>query len=148
MRYVKILLLIFFGSCADSKRVPKQYLQPAQMQQVLMDLLVADAVNSLQISKDTAFKLQEQNRAAAEQVYKSYKITREQFEKSYGYYLSRPDLLQPIADSMAAIANRRSIETPLPTIVPATNTSSTDSLKNRYRYGNYRPDTSKQVRNR
>lgn len=148
MRSVKILLLVFFCSCADSKHVPGQYLQPVQMQQVLMDLLIADAVNSLQISKDTAFKLQEQNKAAAEQVFKSYKISREQFEKSYSYYLSRPDLLQPIADSMAAIANRRSIETPLPTTVPTTNLSSRDSLKNRFRNGNYRPDTSGQVRNR
>lgn len=145
MKFVRLFLFVLSCSCTDSKRVPKQYLQPAQMQQVLMDLFIADAVNSLQISNDTSFRLQEQNKAAAEQVFKSYKISRDEFEKSYGFYLSRPDLLQPIADSLAAIANRRSLETPLPTTAP--NTSLQDSLKNRYRYGNYRPDTTKQIRN-
>lgn len=145
MRWVKFSLLLFFCSCVDSKRVPKQFLQPAQMQQVLMDLLITDAVNSLQISKDTGFKLQEQNKAAAEQVFSSHKISRAQFEKSYGYYLSRPDLLQPIADSMAAIANRRSIETPLPTTAP--NLTQRDSIKNRFRNGNYKQDTTRKMGN-
>jgi hypothetical protein len=150
MRVLKLLLLLFFCSCADSKRVPAQYLQPQQMQKVLMDLLIADAVNSLQITTDTGFKLQEQNKAAAEQVFKSHKISKDRFEKSYAFYLSRPDLLQPIADSMVAVANRRSTEA---TVAPTTSPSSMvpDSIKLRFlktKNGHYSKDTAGQVRDR
>jgi Domain of unknown function (DUF4296) len=146
MKLVTLILIFCLFSCNDSKRVPKDFLQPLQMQQILFDLFITDAYNSSVISNDASFKLQEQNKVAAEQVFKSYKITRTQFEKSYAFYLSHPDLLKPIADSMAVIATRRSEEKTLPTIpVIATNK---DSLKKNFQNGYNRKDTSRKIRNR
>jgi Domain of unknown function (DUF4296) len=147
MKTACLFFLLILCSCNESKKVPKEFLQPVQMQNILMDLLITDAVNSLSTGNmDSSFKLPDQNKAAAEMVFRSYKITRDHFEKSYAFYLSRPDLLKPIADSMAAVANRRSLEVTTPSVTdkPAV----PDSIKKRFLHGNNSKDSAGQVRNR
>lgn len=101
---------LFLFSCSGKNKVPSNLIQPRQMQKIMMDLLIVDAVNTQRSLNDTSFKLKEYNVASLLRVLENYKISRELFYKSYDYYLSNPAILKPITDSLVAEANRRSAD--------------------------------------
>lgn len=121
-----------FYSCGGNNDVPGDIIPPKKMQLVLTDILIADAVNNLRVSKDTGFKVTDHNKAAMLQIFKNHKIAKEEFQKSYEFYLSHPDLLKPIADSISATSGRM------------LNEFNSDTTKNRI-HGNHIPDTARQV---
>jgi Domain of unknown function (DUF4296) len=104
------ITLLFFVSCSGKTSVPADMVQPAKMQHILMDILIADAVNSQQASVDTSKKLIDVNSKSVIQVLKNHNLTVKDFLRSYDFYLSHPDVLKPVADSLAAIVTRRSAE--------------------------------------
>jgi Domain of unknown function (DUF4296) len=62
------------------------------------------------VAKDTAKNLQEESIHYYEKVFRLHKTTKEQFEKSYRYYQSRPELAHVLFDSISAQAARRRYE--------------------------------------
>ncbi|MBX9783048.1 MAG: DUF4296 domain-containing protein [Chitinophagaceae bacterium] len=101
-----LVLMVGCWSCGGSNDIPGDIIAPKKMQLVLTDILIADAVNNERVSKDTGFKVTDHNKAAMLQIFKNYKISKEEFQKSYDFYLSHPDLLKPIADSISATGTR------------------------------------------
>lgn len=99
-------MALFITACINKKDVPKNIIKPQKMQKVMMDMLLADAVNTEISTRDTGFKLAAQNKFKFEQVFKNYNITNDQFYKSYNYYLSHPDIFKSITDSLVTISER------------------------------------------
>ncbi|MGN6418818.1 MAG: DUF4296 domain-containing protein, partial [Pseudobacter sp.] len=71
-----------------------------------------------------------------DQVFQVHKITREEFVKSYKFYLSRPDISKVMFDSIASRANRKREEqynkppeTPVPSDSAAMTARKLDSLR-------------------
>ena len=95
-------------ACVGEESVPDKYIQPKKMQAVLLDLFTVDAVNTEKSYRDTAFKLQLQNKSDYTRVFQLHKISRENFEESYSYYRAHPVLLKQVIDSLDAEALRRS----------------------------------------
>lgn len=106
-----LMLPLIVSACINKNDVPQNIIKPQKMQKVMMDMLLADAVNSEMSSRDTNFKLTAQNKYRFEQIFKNHQISKDQFYKSYNYYLSHPDIFKPITDSIASISERiRTIE--------------------------------------
>jgi hypothetical protein len=108
--WLLVIFLLFLYACSGTERVPSKYLQPEKMTAVLLDLYTADAINTEYSYRDSSFQLQLKNKVFFERVFKLHKITRDQFETSYSFYLEHPVLLKRIVDSLDASAGRMSKE--------------------------------------
>lgn len=127
-----LCLLLLFVSCSDKNKIPKGVLPPAKMQAVLTDILVADVLNNERILKDTALKLAVENAAYFQKIFQLHHISKKEFDKSYNFYLKRPDLFKVISDSINSVVNRRNDHL----------TIGTDTLKNKP-HGDYLKKTSR-----
>jgi hypothetical protein len=119
-------LIIFFivanlAACTDRTSVPKNIIQPATMQKILKDVIIAGVYSDQFITKDTLkHDKRKANNELMDSVFKLHKITREEFKESLSFYESRPDLNKMIFDSLAADANRHKPElfAPKPSVRP------------------------------
>lgn len=113
--------LIFVISCSDKNNIPEGVLSPRKMQAVLTDILVTDVLNNDRILKDTSLKLPVENASYFLKIFQLHNTTRNEFSRSYNFYLKRPDLLKVITDSVSSDINRRN----------QNSNKETDSLKSR-----------------
>ncbi|MFT3846901.1 MAG: DUF4296 domain-containing protein [Lacibacter sp.] len=107
---IVFVLLIALTSCSDKKDIPDGILSMQRMEAILSDLLIADALNTERAARDTSFKVQKENASYFLSIYKAHKTDSVQFNRSYAYYLKRPDLLKEISDTVIAVLNRNSIK--------------------------------------
>jgi hypothetical protein len=129
---MKILILIYCSiiftiiSCSDKNNIPEGVLSPKKMQAVLTDILVADVLNNERILKDSVLKLPAENASYFLRIFQLHNTTRNEFSRSYIFYLRRPDLLKVITDSVSSDISRRNQNL----------NKGPDTLKNRP-HGNY-----------
>ncbi len=100
MRILFCLLTVFFIACSSKLDVPSGILPFEKMQSVIWDMLRADALVSNQAIKDTSLNKVTASTNMYQQVFKIHNITKEEFKRSLKYYQSRPDLLQPMFDTL------------------------------------------------
>jgi hypothetical protein len=112
---IGIVLLFFFIGCTNQYKVPKDVLPKDKMEVVLWDMILADRYSANFLVKDSTKNLKEETFKMYDQVFTLHKITRQQFVKSFKYYLARPDIAQKMLDSLATHANRRREEIYRPT---------------------------------
>lgn len=103
-------ILIVCISCSDKNKIPEGIMKPSKMQAVLTDILIADAMNGERVIKDTSLKLPVENASYFLKVFQLHQTTRNEFNKSYSFYLKRPDLLKIITDSASAVINRKNTQ--------------------------------------
>jgi hypothetical protein len=102
-----VVLLGITIACTNTKKTPENILPKQKMQSVLWDMIQADRFSVLFVAKDSAKKnLQTENLKSYEKVFQIHQISKDEFVKSYKYYLTRPDLAKLIFDSIATKAER------------------------------------------
>lgn len=107
----RLLLLclgvIVFGliCCTDKDKIPKGVLPKDKMESVLWDMIQAERFKT-SFLKDSANLKAETFKLYAE-VFAVHQVTKDQFVKSYKFYMSRPDIARDMFDSLASMANRR-----------------------------------------
>jgi len=101
---------LVLASCGNKKNLPAEILPPAKMQAVLWDVFRADAFTSDFIRKDTLKKPEAELAKLQLQIFAVHKVTKESFYKSYEYYKTHPDIMQPFLDSMIARFTREKYE--------------------------------------
>lgn len=94
------LLPVFFYSCKES--VPSGIIKPAKMQEILWDVLRADALSQQITNRDSSKILAEEDVRLTRKVFAIHNITEEQFQKSYSWYTQHPDKMKTILDSLNA----------------------------------------------
>jgi hypothetical protein len=99
------LILIFLASCSQNK-IPKDILPKEKMQAVLWDYMRADAFTTDYISKDSTKNLLLENVKLQKEIFNYHHTTKEQFYKSYDYYVNHSDVLTEMLDSIIAQKNR------------------------------------------
>ncbi len=99
-----ILILLF--SCHKKKTVPEGILEPKKMQLVFWDYIRADVYARDFIKKDNAANDTLENLKLQNKIFSFYKISKEDFYKSYDYYTKHPELMNTLMDSMIAKQNR------------------------------------------
>jgi len=97
-----VALLFSCGSKEESGTI----LTTAKMQDVMWDMLLADAFTEKYLKTDSSKKELAQNAALQQKVFELHKITKGDFYKSYNYYNNHPDLMRIILDSIGVKADR------------------------------------------
>jgi hypothetical protein len=108
LRWIAILF-IFAVACTDNKKVPEEYIPKDRMEKIMWDMVQADRYVStfIMTRRDSLPVKKEQASAFYERVFRLHGITKEEFQKSYNYYLGRPDLTKVLFDSISARAEKR-----------------------------------------
>ena len=99
--WIIITLVSGCSSGSNSKILSKD-----TMKVVLMEMLKADAYNEFRIMKDTNYRHDTAYALLYADIWDFHHITRQQFSDSYEYYMSKPEDLKALIDSMASDANR------------------------------------------
>lgn len=116
----KLLVVCTFISLLASckkKSVPDGIIEPEKMQAVFWDYIRADVYSRDFVKKEPRNNDTLENIKLQKRIFNYYHISREEFERSYDYYLNHPDLMNVLMDSINAKQNRRQG-------LPATNHSS------------------------
>jgi len=109
---VIISISVFFYSCKES--TPSGIIKPKKMQEILWDVLRADALSQQLVKSDSAKSLADESVKLTKKVFLIHNISEEQFEKSYTYYTNHPDIMRTMLDSINAQQTRKSnLEIPL-----------------------------------
>lgn len=104
------LIIIFTAGCTDTTKVPANILAQNKMELVLWDMLLAERFSVLYQLKDSATKnVQLQKFELYDQVFAIHKISKDDFLKSYKYYLGRPDISKVMFDSISVRAERQKV---------------------------------------
>ncbi|HEV2354487.1 MAG TPA: DUF4296 domain-containing protein, partial [Puia sp.] len=97
------LLLAGLAGCSGKDRVPRGVLPRDKMAELIWDLAQADQYATLYLAKDSAkLDLKSETLRLYEEVFRIHQVTREEFTKSYHYYLDHPELNQILFDSVTA----------------------------------------------
>ncbi len=105
-----LVVMVILTACADKKNIPKGILPPAKMQVVLFDVLRADDFVFDFVKKDTSKKPEQELAKLQRQLFAVHKISKEDFYKSYEFYKSHPDIMQPMLDSLISITTRNKFQ--------------------------------------
>lgn len=108
MRLFGILSFVCVLVSCGKKDKNEDVLPQPRMERVLWDIVQADEFIQAYVLKDSAkVDVKAERLKQYEKVFRLHNITREQFVKSYDYYLSHPSKNKVLFDSLAAKANRR-----------------------------------------
>jgi Domain of unknown function (DUF4296) len=106
LKRIALICIVFLFSCGDKNDIPSGIIKPVKMQKVLFDVLRAEAFVFDFVKKDSAKNLEAESAKLQQQIFAVHKITKEEFYKSYNFYKTHPDLMQPLLDSMISTATR------------------------------------------
>lgn len=112
MRFFLLCLgiLTCIYSCTDKDSIPKRVLAPAKMENVLWDMIQAERYSTTFLKRDSTKDNKLETFKLYDEVFQIHKITREQFVESYKFYLSRPDIMKTLLDSLSTMASRKRSE--------------------------------------
>jgi hypothetical protein len=103
--FLSIGFAIILFSCARNEKLDHNILPIKKMREVMWDMIRADQYVSDFLLKDSTKKKKDESVKLYDEIFRLHKITADEFKKSLAYYSSRPDLMQPIIDSLAVRKN-------------------------------------------
>jgi len=108
MRYILVIVCLFISlACSNPEKVPKDIIPKEKMEKVLWDMMLADRYSSQFLVRDSAkINVKEETFKLYDQVFQVHRISKDEFIKSYKYYLNRPDLNKVMFDSLSARGSR------------------------------------------
>jgi len=109
MTRILIALSLLLFSCSDKKPIPEEILSQEKMQVVLWDVIRADELVSYNSITDSSLNKSARTAELYSKIFKIHGISKTSFEKSMQFYQLRPDLLQPILDSLKYSSERKTI---------------------------------------
>jgi hypothetical protein len=107
MRIILFLFLIVsLLACTNYTAIPKDVIAKEKMETILWQLIQIDQYTNSLVVKDST-----QNKALArmeryQKVFDLNKISEPEFKKSYKFYLSHPDIIKTVFDTITARASR------------------------------------------
>ena len=107
-----LIILIIFSGCVNNTKIPPGMIDKPRMEKILWDMVQADRFVANYIMTKEADSATKKLEAANmyEQVFRLNKISRDEFLKSYKFYLGRPDITKVMFDSISARADRQRSE--------------------------------------
>jgi hypothetical protein len=107
MRVIAFLLIIFsLHGCTQTNEIPDDVIPKSKMKTVLWQLMQSDEFVTYVILKDTGKNIEKERIKLYHQVLELNKVSKDEFKKSYQYYLSHPEISKVMFDSLSARASR------------------------------------------
>lgn len=97
-------LVVF--SCRNKYNPPKRFIQPQEMKEVLWDMTEARELSTELSVKDTLNLKEARTAAYIKKVLEVHEIDSARFAKSYQWYVSHPEAMNRILDSLYEQKNR------------------------------------------
>lgn len=100
-----ILFLIIFSllwSCSEKNKVPAEIIQPNEMQNILWDVMRAQALSTEIARKDSGINEIAETKVLTQKVFEIHNIDSIAFTRSYSWYTNHPDVIRVIFDSLNA----------------------------------------------
>ena len=94
-----LIAVVCLTACSKSK-IPKDVLPPEKMQAVYWDYIKADVFANEFVRRDTSKKLELESAKLQAQVFQLHKISKEQFYRSYNFYLDHSGMMKNMLDTM------------------------------------------------
>jgi hypothetical protein len=120
-------------ACSNKDDAPSGIIPKEKMEAVLWDMIQAERFTSTFMAKDSAKNIKLENFKLYSQIFDLHQIDKEDFIKSYQFYLSRPDISRVMFDSLTTRSNREREEMFRPKPVDSTkiadSTKTADSIK-------------------
>ncbi len=111
MRMVAILVMAVMISCTDSEAVPKDVMGIEKMEKVMWDMIQADRFAATYIIRDSAkVNVTDETFKAYDRVFQIHKISKDDFIRSFKFYLDRPDLSKKMFDSLVSYGQKKKPE--------------------------------------
>jgi len=99
--------VLMASGCSDKDSVPKDVLSHDKMEAVMWDVIQAEQYSVNYLVRDTPrLDLKMENLRMYDEIFRLHHTSREQFRKSYQYYMGRADLAQVLFDSLVNKGNR------------------------------------------
>ena len=109
MKKLIILMMSFIlFSCSGKYKVPPGILQREEMQNVLWDIMRAQALAVEMARKDSTIREVAQIKMLTQEVFDIHHINSSDFDKSYAWYTSHPHMMRMVLDSMNSRNQRQS----------------------------------------
>ena len=118
-----LALTLLLVSCGNKNNFPPGVLSPGKMEDVLWDVVRAEAYTTSYNKTDLARNVVEENARLQQQIFALHKVSKVEFYKSFDYYKAHTSLMKTILDSIINKAAREpnySIKPPTNTIKPST----------------------------
>lgn len=100
-----IVMMAGIVSCSDKEKIPAGVLSKVEMESVLWDMIQAERFTAA-FKNDSTHNLKAENFKLYAQVFAVHDISKQDFIKSYKFYLSRPDIAKVMFDSLNTRSNR------------------------------------------
>lgn len=127
-----VIVFCLLFACTDKTSIPADVIPREKMEKVLWDMMMADRFAAQYLVRDsTRINVTDSTFKLYSQVFSLNDITREDFVKSYKFYLTRPDLTKVMFDSILLRANRQKEELYQPKSTPQTDSLARDSISSR-----------------
>lgn len=95
-----LIFLLFFSSCLNKSRIPGDVIKPDQMQNILRDILKADALAQEIAQKDTTKDLTRINIEMYNTILRMHSVSAGQFDSSFTFYEKNPAYLLAMFDTL------------------------------------------------
>jgi hypothetical protein len=92
--------------CSNKDEAPAGILPKEKMEAVLWDILQAERFTTTFVAKDSSKNIKAENFKLYGQVFSIHNVSKDEFIKSYKFYMGRPDIARVMFDSLASKANR------------------------------------------
>ena len=98
-----VMWCLFFVACTDKNNAPANIIQKDTMRNVMWDMIQADQYAKLYLVRDSCtINDKDETIKLYQQVFQIHHITKDEFEKSYKYYMAHQDLNKLVFDSLSA----------------------------------------------
>ncbi|SRR5579871_277916 len=98
-----IIGILLIASCVNKDNAPSGILSRDSMKNIMWDMIQADQYSKQFLQKDSAkINVRQETLKLYQQIFDLHHVTKDEFNKSYQYYLTRPDLNKMIFDSLSA----------------------------------------------
>ncbi|MBI5857519.1 MAG: DUF4296 domain-containing protein [Sphingobacteriales bacterium] len=100
-----LILVLFITSCKNKNAVPSGILPPDKMRAVMWDMMRADQfLTGYVLNKDSGINKSDESLRYFQRVFMIHHLTHGEFQKSFSYYRSHPELFKIIMDSLSKTA--------------------------------------------
>jgi len=107
-----VVLILFFcmAGCTNKGAGLSGILDKEKMQAVMWDVIGADVFTEQFIKKDSSKNAAVENMQLQNKIFTIHNVSREEFYKSYDYYVEHTNLMKTMLDSMTTRAERNRSE--------------------------------------